>query len=264
MARGPESTFTETLRESRTYELFSRLERVSEQSDRRRISGIIVETNLPLCDALARRYARRGAEHDDLVQVARVGLVLAVERFRPDEGNSFVAFAVPTIVGELRRYFRDHCWAVRPSRTIQELRPMVESARADLLQSLRREPREDEVAEHLGTDPDQVRACVTSATNFRPVSLDAPVGDGSIARLGDVIASSTDLTGLDEQIDLRRAIGRLSLREQRALALRYGEDLTQAEIGERLGVSQMQVSRILRTALDRLRVMLDGDVNRAA
>lgn len=264
MARGPETTVTESERELRTHELFSQLDLVTGGENRRRVTGLIVETNLPLCDALARRYARRGAEHDDLVQVARIGLVLAVRRFRTDEGNPFVTFAVPTIVGELRRYFRDHCWAVRPSRSTQELRPRVESARADLVQSLHREPRESEVAEYLDTDAEQVRACIMSSTNYRPVALDAPVGEGSVSRLGDVIAGSTDLSGLDEQIDLRRALALLSLREQRVLSLRYAEDLTQAEIGERLGVSQMQISRILRQALERLRGLLDGDVDQAA
>jgi RNA polymerase sigma-B factor len=260
MARGLETTSTVTEREQRTHELFARLEATTDPASRHEIVDAIAETNLPLADALANRYARRGCEHDDLLQVARVGLLLAVDRYRPGDGRAFVKFAVPTITGELKRYFRDCSWAVRPPRTIQELRPQVEGARAEMAQELGRDPGDAEVAARLGTRPDLVRACLNTATSYRPISLDVPVHQGSWVCLGDALATeAADLAGVVDRIDLRAALATLPPRERRVLTWRFGDDLTQVQIGERLGVSQMQVSRILRRALDRLRSLLTSD-----
>ena len=257
MARGLETTSTVTEREQRTHELFARLGATTDPASRHEIVDDIAETNLPLAQALANRYARRGCEHDDLIQVARMGLVLAIERFRPGEGRTFVKFAVPTITGEVKRYFRDCCWAVRPPRTIQELRPRVEGARAELTQELGRDPHDTEVAERVGARAELVGACLNTATSYRPISLDVPIHQDSWVCLGDALAADdASLTALIDRLDLRAALTTLSPRERSVVAWRFGEDLTQVEIGERLGVSQMQVSRILRRAFDRLRLLL--------
>lgn len=265
MARGTETTSTVTEREQRTHELFARLDAATDLALRREIIEEIAETNLPLSDALAHRYARRGTEHDDLLQVARVGLLLAIERFRSGEGRTFVKFAVPTITGELKRYFRDCCWVVRPPRTIQELRPQVEEARAELAQELGHHPSETEVADRLDAPPSVVRACLDTATSYRPISLDVPVHHDSWVCLGDALPSEgTDISDVVDRIDLRTALAILSPRERRIVTWRFADDLTQVQIGERLGVSQMQVSRILRRALDRLRAPLSDECPQAA
>ena len=264
MARGLESTTTVTEREKRTHDLFTRLVATADETTRRHIVSAIAEANLPLSDALARRYVRRGSELEDLQQVARVGLLLAIERFRPGEDRVFVRFAVPTITGELKRYFRDSCWAVRPPRAIQELRPQVEEARAELAQELGRDPRDSDMAERLGTSPELVEACRGTATSFRPVSLDAPVHQDSWVCLGDALAAPGDVSGVVDLIDLRSALGTLDPRQRQVLSWRFGEELTQSQIAARLGVSQMQVSRILRAALDRLRRLLVPDQSERA
>lgn len=265
MARGIETTSTVTERKQRTHELFARLADTTDPVARQEIVEAIAETNLPLSDALAHRYARHGTDPDDLQQVARVGLLLAIERFRPGEGRAFVKFAVPTITGELKRYFRDCCWVVRPPRTIQELRPQVEEARAELAQEMGHDPSDTEVAAHLKAHPTLVRACFDTATSYRPISLDVPVHHDSWVCLGDALPSKeTGISDVVERVDLRTALATLSPRERRIVTWCFADDLTQVQIGERLGISQMQVSRILRRALDRLRAPLTDEALQAA
>lgn len=217
----------------------------------------LVEEHLGLADALARQYARRGVELDDLVQVARVGLLLAAERYRPAAGSPFPAFAVPTIRGELRRHFRDHGWMVRPPRRVQELRARVRSARQELEQRCGHAPSTRELAAELAVAPAEIEECASADTSFAPLSLDAaPAGhDAPLAdRLG---AEASELDGLVDVLTLRRELRHLTPRERRVVEWRFSDGLTQSEIGERLGVSQMQVSRILSGVLARLRSALD-------
>lgn len=258
MARGINTTATVQEREERTKELFTKLDSITGLDERQEIIRALTQVNLPLCDALAQRYSGRGCDHDDLVQVARLGLLLAIDRYRPREGNSFVAFAVPTILGELKRHFRDSCWVVRPPRRIQELRLLVRESSEHLRQRSGHEPSASELASHLEAEPDEVRACLTAATSFTPVSLDAPVGHGSSASLGEMMAcDSMPIDDLVVRLDTRRAIAKLPLLERRVVHWRFAGELTQSQIALRLGVSQMQVSRILRRALDRLRNSLE-------
>ncbi|HMR50357.1 MAG TPA: sigma-70 family RNA polymerase sigma factor [Arachnia sp.] len=260
MARGINTTARVEEREERTNELFTTLDSVTEPGARQEIIDTLTQVNLPLCDALARRYSGRGCDHDDLVQVARLGLLLAIDRYRPREGGSFAAFAVPTIVGELKRHFRDSCWTVRPPRRIQELRLLVRESSDRLAQSTGHEPSAAELASHLEAQPDDVRACLSAATSFTPVSLDAPAGHDSLGCLGDIVAcEATPIEDLLLRLDVRRAIATLPLLERRVVRWRFVGELTQSQIALRLGVSQMQVSRILRRALDRLRNSLEGD-----
>jgi RNA polymerase sigma-B factor len=216
----------------------------------------MVIRHLPLARRLARRYSHSPQVMEDLTQVAALGLVRAAERFDPDRGVSFSSFAVPTILGELRRHFRDTRWAVHVPRELQERAQRVEREIERLTATLRREPRPREVAESLGMDVEDVLDAQGAFVAFDAQSLNAPVGaagaDGDSA--GDLIGSVDGRYDIAEELaSLEPALGELSERDRQALHLRFACDMTQAEIGRHLGVSQMQISRILRRALRNLR-----------
>lgn len=256
MARGNASTSVTAdpaTRELRTEDLLGRLAICTDDSERAAITAEVVELNLGLCDALANRYANRGADRDDLVQVARVALFLAVRRFRPSEGRSFVAFAVPTITGELKRHFRDHCWVVRPPRRIQELRARANRQGQELEQKLGRQVTTAELVAELGVDAGLVREASVADGSYRPWSLDAPMDAESGTTFGATLAEDGGTDQLVDRLALQRALAGLTRRERLVLRWRFEEGCTQAEIGRRLGVSQMQVSRILRSSLSRAR-----------
>ncbi len=260
MARGlePASATTPHTRDQRIEELLGRLHRCTAQPEREAVTAELVELNLALCDALANRYAHRGVERDDLVQVARMALVLAIQRFRPGAGRHFVAFAAPTITGEIKRHFRDQCWMIRPPRRIQELRAGVSRRRQELEQQLGRWATADELGTDLGVDEALVREATVADGSFRPWSLDAPIDAAGDTTLGSTLADDADPEFVVDRIALQRALGGLSPRERLILRWRFADGCTQAEIGHRLGVSQMQVSRILRRSLDRTRDALSG------
>jgi RNA polymerase sigma-B factor len=260
MARGVAVASAVKTREERTRELFARLDLVTDPDERKPVLAELIEINLPLCDALAGHYAGRGAEYDDLVQVARTALLLAVHRFTTSANRPFVSFAVPTITGELKRYFRDHCWVVRPPRRIQELRAGVQRARERLEQEAGHGIDSDELGRHLGADPRSVEECLAAAGSYRPVSLDAPVTDESVATLGESLAAEADeASALVEVLDLRAALATLPAQDRLVLKWRFADECTQSEIAERLGVSQMQVSRVLRRVLVRARELLEEE-----
>ena len=230
---------------------------MAEPSERQRIAIELVELNLPLCDALAARYRGRGVDLDDLVQVARAGLWVAIHRFRPADAPSFLSFAVPTITGELKRYFRDQCWVVRPPRRLQDLRALTSRARDDLEQATGRSVSTREIADHLGIDQRHIAECIIAGAGFRPPSLDAPVGDS--ATLGANISDDQDIAArVTDHLALQWALAGLTLREQKVIVWRYQDECTQTEIGDRLGLSQMQVSRILHHILDNTRRLLNA------
>jgi RNA polymerase sigma-B factor len=218
----------------------------------------IVRLGLPLADATARRYAGRGVETDDLIQVARTALVVSIHRYQPGTGPGFAAFAAPTISGELKRYFRDHGWSVRPPRRVQELRSRLVLEEERLRRVLARHPREDELAAALGVsvhDVAEVRLC---SAGYRAASLDAVAPSGTC--LADhVLVAPCPTDALDLLDALRWAVARLSTRQQLILRLRFVEELSQAEIGDEIGVSQMQVSRLLHDILHQLRRDIDSD-----
>jgi len=224
---------------------------------------LIVLRMLPLADGLAMRYSGRGVETDDLMQVARTALVKAVDRYRPGAGPGFAAFAHPTISGELKRWFRDHGWAVRPPRRIQELRAGLVVEEERLRHELNRDPQDAELARVLDVsvaEVDEARGC---SAGYHAVSLDAPTFAG--ANLADHVLITSSHSGTVEMRDaLRQSVARLSERQRLVLRLRYVDELTQGEIGERIGVSQMQVSRILSGIVDRLRCeLLEDEVQQA-
>jgi RNA polymerase sigma-B factor len=214
----------------------------------------LVLRHLPLARSLARRYAHR-ADVDDLNQVAAVALMKAVDRFDPDRGLAFSTFAVPTILGELKRYFRDRTWMVRVPRDIQELKIRLDAVTEDLTADLGRSPTPTELAERAGATVEQVLEARAAASAHRPDSLDGPVtedGDALIDRAGGRVDPGFALAEASASVGPLLAL--LDERERMILRLRFEEDLTQAEIGARLGVSQMHVSRLIRTSLDRLRL----------
>jgi RNA polymerase sigma-B factor len=230
----------------------------ADEAERAALLEQIVLTALPMADAIARRYRRRGIEADDLQQVARTALVKAATRYRPGVGSGFVAFAAPSISGELKRWFRDHGWSVRPPRRIQELRALLVYEEEELRHTLQREPLDHEIAERLGVtekDITEVRAC---ANGYHAASLDAPSEAGTSLAERTLVTPS-ECEGIEIRDALRCAVRGLDERQRLVLRLRFVEDLTQSEIGERIGVSQMQVSRILSTVLSTLRASLEQD-----
>jgi RNA polymerase sigma-B factor len=219
----------------------------------------LVERFLPLARQLARRYQRANEPLDDLVQVASIGLIKAVDRFDPDRGTAFSSYAVPTILGELKRYFRDAGWAVHVPRGMQERVIALNQAVSKLSRELGRSPSPAELAESLQVPREEVLETMEAAIAYDATSLEAPRGDGE----GDSYAES--LGAEDERFELIEysaaiapTLQALPERDRVVLHLRFVEDLTQSEIAERIGVSQMHVSRLIRRALTRLRTVAEA------
>jgi RNA polymerase sigma-B factor len=250
VSRSPASTT------DRAYEreLFERFQREGDLAAR----AELVERFLPLARRLARRYERASEPLDDLVQVACVGLVKAIDRFDSERGDAFSSYAVPTILGELKRHFRDAGWAVHVPRGLQERVLEVNAAMEQLSRDLGHSPNPEQVAIKLDMSIEQVLEAIEAAGAYDTVSLDHPrrVGDSESDTIADTLGTSD---GRFELIEDRATIGRgfrtLPDRERRILYLRFVDGLTQAEIGERMGMSQMHVSRLIRRAIDRLRVV---------
>jgi RNA polymerase sigma-B factor len=216
----------------------------------------IVLAHLDLVDGLVHRLAPRYRDQCDLRQVGYIGLMKAVRRFDPSRATAFLAFAVPTITGEIKRYLRDQGWTVRPPRRTQELRLAVAVAVPELYQELQREPSTTDVAARLEVAPAAVAEAIGSVTSLRPLSLEAPLSDGD-ATLGSLLPSIDQrLEQSDDRLRVRRLLSRLTPRERRILYLRFFEERTQREIADDLGVTQMQVSRLLTGILGRLRARL--------
>ncbi len=234
-------------------ELFERVRRDGDV----RARELLIERYLPLARRLARRYQRGEEPLDDLVQVACLGLVKAVDRFDTERRVVFSSYAVPTILGELKRYFRDRTWAVRVPRDLQELALRVDREVNRMSVGRRRVPSVVEIAQAVDVSEEQVLDALEAATAYRATSLDAPratAGEESGESVVDAVGEEDDgYRQADERATLEPLLAGISPRERTVLELRFGEDLTQAEIGERIGVSQMQVSRLIRQALARLR-----------
>ena len=219
----------------------------------------IVERCLPLADHIARRFEGRGEPRDDLVQVARVGLVNAVVRFDVETGSDFVSFAVPTIMGEVRRHFRDNSWSVKVPRRLKELHLRLGAATAELSQRLGRAPTATELAGELGMERDEVVEGLVAGSSYNTLSIDTGGGsDDDDARaiadtLGDV---DVGLDRIEDREALRPLLEALPERERMVLVLRFFESMTQTQIAERVGISQMHVSRLLAKSLTRLRDQL--------
>ncbi|HEX5400750.1 MAG TPA: SigB/SigF/SigG family RNA polymerase sigma factor [Pseudonocardiaceae bacterium] len=234
-------------------------------SRRRTIREHLVTAHLPVAEHIALRFRDRGQPAEDLTQVATVGLIHAVDRFDPDRGTDFLSFAVPTITGEVRRYFRDATWAVRVPRRLKELHALVSTASVTLGQRLGRSPRSGELASELGIDVDDVHEGLQVGYAYRGESLDAG-SDGT----GSGISTETDsrlgvtdpsLIAVEDRETLYPALAMLPEREAAIVMMRFFGHLTQTQIAERMGVSQMHVSRLLAASIADLREsIVDGAV----
>ncbi|SFH30039.1 RNA polymerase sigma-B factor [Amycolatopsis regifaucium] len=232
----------------------------AEHPRRRELRERLILELLPIAEHIAVRFSGRGQPREDLVQVARVGLLKAVDRFDPAQGGDFLAYAVPTVMGEVRRFFRDTGWAVHVPRGMQELRTRLSRGTTELTQLLGRAPTPTELAGHLDLDVDTVREGLLAANSYQTSSLDRPVNDGEgSVPLSDVVGQ---LDSRFELIEDRHTVvpllNRLPERERAIVTMRFFDGLTQSQIAERIGISQMHVSRLLSKTLHELRRHLDG------
>jgi RNA polymerase sigma-B factor len=252
-------TSTDEARQRETAAVVTRLQECTDPDELARLRQQLVVLNVPVATSIALRYRSRGEAVEDLVQAAHLGLVKAVNGFDADRGHDFLAYAVPTISGEVKRHFRDQGWDIRPPRRVQELRGEVEKASSELTQTLGRSPRISEIAAHLGASEDDVVECVASADLYHVHSLDAPVGGAEDLNVGDTLGDVDPLLGqIDDVLSVRPLMDRLAPRDRRILALRYFNGWTQQQIAEDVGVTQMQVSRLITKALRRLREGLEA------
>jgi RNA polymerase sigma-B factor len=223
----------------------------------------LVTMNLPLVQFLARRFRDRGEPLEDLVQVGTIGLIKAVDRFDPERGVEFSTYATPTIVGEIKRHFRDKGWAIRVPRRLQELRISLGQATAELAQRTGSSPTVPELAAHLGISEDEVIEGLEGAQAYATTSLDAPIsgdeGEGSVPLADRLGAEDLDLEAVEHRESLRPLLAALPSRERRILALRFFHGMTQSQIAEEVGVSQMHVSRLLAKSLATLRAGLTDE-----
>lgn len=239
-------------------DMFRRLSTLDENSiEYRRQREVIIERSLPLADHIARRFNNRGEPLEDLVQVARMGLMHAVNRFDAGNGADFLAFAVPTMMGEVRRHFRDHGWSVKVPRRLKELGVQLKRSREELSHQLGRAPTASEIASHLGLDREEVVQAQIANAAYSTFSSDAPglgAGDDDGPSVSDSFGAVD--ANLDKVLDIetvRPLLAALPERQQTVLMLRFFENMTQTQIAERLGISQMHVSRLLARSLATLR-----------
>jgi RNA polymerase sigma-B factor len=235
-------------------------ELAADDPDRRRQRERLISGYLPVAEHIARRFAGRGEPLDDLIQVATLGLINAVDRFEPARGSHFLSFAVPTITGEVRRHFRDHGWSTRVPRRLKDLHIVIRRVQAELSQQLGRAPRPSEIAERLGIPVSEVIEGLQAGEAYRSASLDEIIGAGQRAStVGDFIGGLDDALALiDDREALRPLLAELAPREQMILVLRFFHQLTQTQIAEQVGISQMHVSRVLRQTLTFLRHRMSG------
>lgn len=231
----------------------------SDDPHRAELRDALVTRCLPLAEHIARRFDGRGESHDDLVQVARLGLVNAVDRFDVSRGFDFVSFAVPTVMGEVRRHFRDTGWSVRVPRRMKELHLLLSRTVGELSQQLGRSPTVSELAAELDLDPEEVTQGLIAGQAYQTVSVDAAVGDRSedlplVDTLGDYDSA---LANVEDHETLRPLLAELPERERTIVLLRFFGNLTQTQIADKLGISQMHVSRLLSRTLAQLREKME-------
>jgi RNA polymerase sigma-B factor len=230
------------------------------EPERRRIRELLVTGHLPVAEHIARKFRNRGQADEDLRQVARIGLINAVDRFDPNRGTDFLSFAVPTITGEVRRYFRDATWAVRVPRRLKELHAAISAASAQLSQELGRSPRPKEIAAALSMPVEEVYEGLQAGFGYHTDSLDNSTDDDghspAASRLGEVDSA---LELVEDREALIPALATLPEREATIVVLRFFGNLTQTQIADRIGISQMHVSRLLSASLAQLRAVLTAD-----
>jgi RNA polymerase sigma-B factor len=246
-------TYMDESRSETTARLFAERRDAADEAERARLDEELIRLNMKVAVDATRRFRGRGIATDDLQQVAYVGLVKAVRGFDSERGHDFLSFAIPTIRGEVRRHFRDLGWMVRPPRSIQETQSKIIGCESELFQEYGRAPRPSEIAQHLGIEVEAVVEALGASGCFAPASLDAPVG-------ADEESLTQRLGGDDHGFDVAEAravlaplLARLTPRERKIVELRFFHGRTQSEIGREIGVTQMQVSRLLTRLMARMR-----------
>jgi RNA polymerase sigma-B factor len=246
----------------RSAELFSELrDEAGDERAREAAREELVHLHLPLVEHCARRFRNRGEPFEDLVQVGTIGLLKSIDRFDVDRGVEFSTYATPTIIGEVKRYFRDKGWAIRVPRRLQELRMQIGSASAELTQKLGRSPTPRELAEEIGCSVEDILEGIESSNAYSTLSLDATDNDedGAATMLDAIGVDDENLEHVEVRESIKPLLDRLDAREKRILLLRFFKNMTQSQIAEEIGVSQMHVSRLLSRTLDQLRTSLEQD-----
>ena len=242
----------------RTRELFRRYKEEGDEDAREQL----IVSHLNLVRFISSKFKNRGEPLDDLVQVGTVGLIKAIDRFDPERGLEFTTYATPTIMGEIKRHFRDKGWSVRVPRRLQELSAKVNQVTDDLTTELQRSPSVDEIAQHLGVTAEEVLEAMESSSAYTSVPLEAggSSDDEEAPSVIDRYASEDeDLAASDDRMVIEDAIKDFNPREQDVIRMRFIDGLTQVEIAERLGVSQVQVSRLLRRTLRKIQDKIDPE-----
>jgi RNA polymerase sigma-B factor len=243
-------------------QLHERYLRSTDPAERDRLRERLVAGYENLVHFLARRFQNRGEPLEDIVQVGFLGLIKAIDRFDPSLGNEFTTFATPTILGEIKRYFRDKGWAIRFPRRLQELYQQVVRTNEEMKNQLGRQPSVAEVAERLGVEPDDVLEAMEMSSAFTPVSIDATTGgeEDEGRQLSEAVGGEDpNLDRVEMREILDRAMKNLNERERRVMIMRFFDEMSQSEVAKRLGISQMHVSRLQRAALEHLREHLPSE-----
>lgn len=248
------------------HRLLDEFDTTSDPARRDELCSQAIVAAVPIADRLAHRYRRSGVPMEDLEQVARAALVQAAQRFKGGGEHAFLGYVVPSIRGELKRYFRDSSWAIRPPRRIQEAHLSIRQTREDLRGELGREATVDELAEAADVDIRLVKDVQVAAERCWPASLDRPLSDqeGSGAVADKLVVQDRGMEGADARLLVEPALQQLQPREREVIYLRYYQDRTQREVGQSIGISQMQISRIEAKAMRKLRGAMDPDDDAAA
>ena len=247
----------------RTRKLFAQYKETNDPE----VRDQLIVSHLNLVRFLASKFKNRGEPLDDLIQVGTIGLIKAIDRFEPDRGLEFTTYATPTIMGEIKRHFRDKGWSVRVPRRLQELSAKINQVTDDLTKELQRSPSIEEIAQRLETTVEEVLEAMESSSAYSSVPLEGGSsgadGDETPSIIDQYVTEDEDLAGSDDRIVLEEAIRDFSPREQEIIRMRFVEGLTQVEIAEKLNISQVQVSRLLRRTLKRIQEKIDPEsVNR--
>ncbi len=247
----------------RTRKLFAQYKETNDPE----VRDQLIMSHLNLVRFLASKFKNRGEPLDDLIQVGTIGLIKAIDRFEPDRGLEFTTYATPTIMGEIKRHFRDKGWSVRVPRRLQELSAKINQVTDDLTKELQRSPSIEEIAQRLETTVEEVLEAMESSSAYSSVPLEGGSsgadGDETPSIIDQYVTEDEDLAGSDDRIVLEEAIRDFSPREQEIIRMRFVEGLTQVEIAEKLDISQVQVSRLLRRTLKRIQEKIDPEsVNR--
>ena len=247
---------------ARSFELLTQM-RDGSEAERSVARDDLVHLHLPLVEHCARRFRNRGEPHEDLVQVGTIGLIKSVDRFDLDRGVEFSTYATPTIIGEIKRHFRDKGWAIRVPRRLQELRMQIGAATGELTQSLGRSPTPRELAEAIGCSVEEVMEGIESSHAYSTLSLDAGSDNsddgGGASMLALIGVEDDNLDNVEIRESIKPLLDALDAREKKILLLRFFKNMTQSQIAEEIGVSQMHVSRLLSRTLTQLRESLESD-----